>query len=367
MTIANSNIPGCGVAVVSADEVLYTNGFGYADQENNTPYQPSTIQNIGSVSKTFIGVSLMKAVELGKLNLEDDINQYLPFEVKHSQFPNQKITIKHLATHSAGIKDRTKYYQKKNYIFEEANPSFKGAPLFYKLLASGIKKNKKLSMEQYFQKVLTSSGEWYSKNNFYKWAPGTQYEYSNIGAALAAFVLEQATGQSFPEFTQQYILDPLGMRHSGWFYADIDESKFAKRYLKNGAIIPNYSLITYPDGGFKTSVEDLSLYFQAMIKGYFSGNEILSKASYAILMSNHLPKSVDTHSGIFWDILPGKKKITIGHSGGDPGIVTYMYFDTDAKLGSIIFFNSDVSKKERATIQKVWDVLKIYRGKLKAS
>lgn len=95
----NGKIPGFAVSIANADGTIYAKGFGYADVKSETPYTEHTIQPIASVSKTLIGIALMKAREMGKLKLDDPILQYLPFKVSNPNHPEQVITIRHLAVH----------------------------------------------------------------------------------------------------------------------------------------------------------------------------------------------------------------------------------------------------------------------------
>ena len=82
----NSNLVGFAVAIVNKDSIVYAKGFGYANLEAKTPYTINTIQPIASISKTLLGVALMKAQEMGKLNLNDNINDYLPFKIYNPNF-----------------------------------------------------------------------------------------------------------------------------------------------------------------------------------------------------------------------------------------------------------------------------------------
>lgn len=92
-TMFKSGIVGIGAAIIIDKEVAWTNGYGYADKETKKYFTPSTIMNIASISKLFTGVSIMKAVEQGKVSLDADINSYLPFKVINPNFPNEKITL----------------------------------------------------------------------------------------------------------------------------------------------------------------------------------------------------------------------------------------------------------------------------------
>ncbi|RZK90170.1 MAG: class A beta-lactamase-related serine hydrolase, partial [Hymenobacter sp.] len=107
---------GFGVAIVNSQRVLYQHGFGFADAQTHKPYGIHTIQNIASVSKTVVGLALLKAQELGQLSLDDSINKYLPFKVINPAFPRVPITLRHLATHTSSIRDNDFYLSKNYYL-----------------------------------------------------------------------------------------------------------------------------------------------------------------------------------------------------------------------------------------------------------
>ena len=79
--LESGEVPGIGISIIIDGDILLSRGFGYADIENQVPFTDSTIMNIASISKTFIGVSMMHAVEKGLLNLDDDVNKYLSFKI----------------------------------------------------------------------------------------------------------------------------------------------------------------------------------------------------------------------------------------------------------------------------------------------
>ena len=78
---SKSNLPGFAVGIIQDDSTLFCQGYGFADIQQKKAYTPETIQPIGSVSKTFIGLALVKALELGYFDLATDINQILPFKI----------------------------------------------------------------------------------------------------------------------------------------------------------------------------------------------------------------------------------------------------------------------------------------------
>ena len=257
-------INGFSVAIVNQDKTLYQKGFGFADKAVNKVYSEYTIQNVASISKTLIGLALLKAQEMGALNLDDPINEHLPFQVTNPHLPGEVVTIRHLATHTSTIKD-TEFYGGKAYVLrEEMDSSQESVELYVKLNPPKTH----MPMMDLLEKVLVVGGEWYKKEGFLKNKPGEVFEYSNIGATLAAAVLAEATGIPYDLFTIETILDPLGMSASGWSFEDIDLTKHTKLYLNPETQIPFYTLITYPDGGLLTSANDLSTYLIELYPNY---------------------------------------------------------------------------------------------------
>ena len=358
-TYKKSRLPGFAVVMVNKDSTLYQNSFGYSDLAYKNPFANNTIQNIGSISKTLIGVSLMKLVDQGKLGLDDPINTYLPFKVTHPKFPKKPITILHLATHSSGIRDTPANYDFKSYYLDsklqKAEVITQGFTIEEKIFLKKTKKNNRIPLGTYLQKVLDLKGEWYSRKNYYDFEPGSKYEYTNVGAALAAYIVELVSEMSYEEFTKQEIIQPLKMKSTGWFYNDVEMARFATRYMgKKNAIAPFYELSTYPDGGLKTTSTDLGLFLQEMLKGYAGESEFLSKESFEILFKNHLSVPDGERNGVFWDVFGEIGVGDIGHSGIDPGVYTFMYFNPTTGIGKILMTNANGDKNQKNAIA-VWE------------
>ncbi|SIN83408.1 CubicO group peptidase, beta-lactamase class C family [Epilithonimonas zeae] len=363
---------GFAVSIVNENGTLYKNGFGFSDVENQIKYTTETIQNIGSVSKTFVGIALLKAQELGQLKLDDPIDRYLPFKVLNPNFPQEKITIRQLATHTSSITDN-EFYSSKNYYLKP-NQNLKGLKLTFEDEQSFNPSDSIISLRSYLENVITENGKW-NKDSFTSHKPGTIYEYSNVGTALAGFIIEQATGESFNQFTKKYILEPLKMKESGWKSEEINMTKYSRLYENPKNPLPYYELITYPDGGFITNVNDLSKYLSELIKGYNGNGTILTKESYKeyfkpqLSESNFIERNTKNpfnesyNVGIFMGF--GYTGY-IGHTGGDPGTMSIMFFDPKTNLGRIMIFNTNFSDKEgNKAFYDIWNALEKYKDRLK--
>ena len=342
-----AQFPGFAVAIVSAQGVLYQNAFGWANIAKDLPYTVDTIQPIGSVSKTLIGVALLKAIEQGYFTLESPINDLLPFRVTNLHALDKNIKVKHLATHTAGIVDQEETYRQA-YVKEVQTD---------------------VTLHDFLFDYLHEAGRLYSAQNFAKTEPGAAFKYTNIGAALAAYLVEAKTGIAFAEFTQQTILDPLQMNASGWFY---DEGKgvHATLYDQQHKPYDPYALVTYPEGGLRTSCADLSNYLIAMLQGRQGKATLLTTASFQTMFTPQftpaaMPTQLDPkepNQGIFWSFRRNGK---IGHSGGDPGVSAFLAFDPATGIGKLFMANTELESETLAgQFAQIWSTLEKYEGKL---
>ncbi|MFN1216801.1 serine hydrolase domain-containing protein [Chryseobacterium kwangjuense] len=362
---------GFGVALVNDREVLYQNGFGTAGIKPFKKYDEHTVQNIASVSKTLIGIAILKAQELGKLKLDDPISRYLPFKVINPQHPDIPITIRQLTTHTSSINDNNEYLTRTIILKDTTNLAD-----HLKIDISPTKFNppsSRISIEEFLNNVLTEKGKWYSKDIFTDKKPGELFNYSNIGTTLAALVLEKATGMSYDAFTVQYIFEPLQMTHSGWNFNAINFSKYSRTFINKQTPYPYYSLNTYPDGGMLTTSENMSKYLLELMKGYYGNGKILSKESYKeyftpqLKAENFEDRSTSEYSdeyniGISMGF--GSTE-NFGHTGGDPGMNSVIWFFKDKKMGRYLIVNTDWDKKATGKDQKaIYDLLDEYFIKL---
>lgn len=370
----NGDIIGFGVAMVNENGVLYENGFGFSNIDTKEKYTKNTVQHIASVSKTLIGISLMKAQELGKLQLDDPINNYLPFKVTNPYRPKETITIRHLATHTSGINDSEVYMNTSWYLTENQNLS----NIRTDYPAQQLNPNSsKVPMEEYISGYLEENGTYYDKNNFIDFNPGERYNYSNIGATLCALIIEKATGKPFDSFTEEYILKPLGMNASGWSLEAIDVSKHSRLYRNDYSLLPYYTAVTYPDGMLISSPTDMAKYLTELVKGYAGKGTLLTKKSYNELFTEQLQEdnfdsrnATNPYNGDYSPALfiGHSAKGYVGHSGGDAGVGTWMYFDKSNKTGRYIVINTDMGNDNRAKeleYYAIWDLMNEYFDDLK--
>ncbi|MEO6525741.1 MAG: serine hydrolase domain-containing protein [Gemmatimonadaceae bacterium] len=343
--MTDAAIMGVGAAILVNRQVVWMKGYGFADVARTRPFTPSTIMNIGSIAKPFTGVAMMRAVQEGRLSLDADISSYLPFKVVNPHRPSARITLRQLATHTSGITDRWDVYRDVYHFGGDAPER----------------------LDRFLADYFVPNGKHYSPENFLDAAPGTRREYSNIGAGLAGYIVERAYGEPLNLLTRRLIFTPLGMTSTGWFLSEVDLAKHSTLFVSQGGMsipIPQYGLTTYPDGGVRTSVADLSTFFIALLNGGAYRNTRILDARMAAEMVRfqftdaNRPENfpaADGNSGLFWRTkLNGTR---IGHGGSDPGLRTEMLADLSGNVGVVFFTNTSVAGTDQRSSTAIFDAL----------
>src|SRR2546425_682667 len=179
MQLADDHIPGATVAVVKEGRLFFAKGYGNADRQHGKLVSANTtLFRIGSVSKLFTWTAVMQLAEQGKVNLHADVNTYLKTFHIPATYP-EPITLAHLLTHSAGFEDR-------------------GTGIFAPTTSD-----------------LKPPGQWLAEHIPARVRPpGELTAYSNYGAALAGYIVEQVSGMPYAQYVEQHLFQPLGMRSS---------------------------------------------------------------------------------------------------------------------------------------------------------
>jgi CubicO group peptidase (beta-lactamase class C family) len=175
--LAELDIPGATVAVVAGDQLLLAKGYGYAQLDPDRSVGDRTLFRTGSVGKLMTWTAVMQLVEQGRLDLHTDVNEYLDFTIP-ATFA-EPITLAHLLTHSAGFEDV-------------------GEALFV------LSEAEMLPLAQYMVQLQPAR----------VFPPGQVQAYSNYGAALAGYIVQQVSGEPFANYVENHIFTPLGMTRS---------------------------------------------------------------------------------------------------------------------------------------------------------
>jgi CubicO group peptidase (beta-lactamase class C family) len=318
-------MPGLACLAVKDDSIVYFGSRGYENIKEEKEFSFKTRMLIGSVSKTITLTAIMQLYDNGMIDLDRDINMYLPFQVRNPSYKDEPITVRMLLTHTSSISD----------AYPLAALNFWGYVDFPETLMS------------FEQNYLTTDGKYYTKNNFSGNKPGTTYLYSNVSASLIACLVEYVSGISFNDYCKTNIFEPLGMNSTTWFYSETPKNEIAIPYANVNIINLSEPFTTspdYPAGHLITTIEDLSKFMRAYIlDGRYNNFQLLK------------PQTVDSilyeykgNQGLIFVRYKMGRFVVWGHDGAVPGIAAEMHFDREKRVGYIMFTNRNL-KYSRTT------------------
>ncbi len=310
------NIPGLSAGIVKSDEIVWKNAYGYANIEENIKVENTTLFRIASVSKTITGTALMQLYEQDYFELNDPINDYLPFRVDNPNYDTD-ITFLMLVTHTSSIRDNWDYI-----------PTYVG--------------DSPLSLGYYLEEYFTPGGSFYSSSdNFYNREPGESFDYCNVAIGLVAYLVEVISGMPFDEYCQMYIFDPLEMYETSWFLKDLDVNNIAIPYGDDFEPYPHFGHTVYPAGQLRTSSPQLCNFIISMLNnGTFKSNSILRGETVDIIFTPHSTSIpwADSIGIIWWGYRGGSYWAHIGSSlGGSTEIRIY----PSEEIGIIVLTNGE--------------------------
>lgn len=314
----SNNVTGATATLVIDGGVAFQKGYGYSDKASEVPVDISLSGfRIASVSKTFVAIAALIAAEDGKLDLNADITNYLEKDFLEFQYP---VTLNDLLTHSAGFED----------------------------LVTGIAVKDINDMEPLYETIRK-----YKPKQIYK--PGEVISYSNYGIALAAYVIEKATGVDFAEYCREKIFIPLGMNNTTFDYK-CDNIILSKAYLPNGNETSEPYINIYPEGSVISTAEDMSKYIQWLLSDQ---ENILKDKFKAKLFSCNFSMADELNGiGYTWNIISRNGIKYYEKKGEAINFYSRIVLYPNSNTGLFFSFNTYVSEEEmNAIIDNVTNTL----------
>ena len=323
---AKDGIGGASVGVVSGDALVWTKSYGYADAEAKRMADADTAYRIGSVTKQFTALVLLKLAEEGKVRLTDPVEKHYPAIAKVAKFhPDApSITLLQLATMTSGLAREP-----------EKMPNHSVGPV------SGWQQKVRDAVP--FMR--------------YQYEPGTQYLYSNIGYATLGLALEQAAGQSFTGYVEDQILKPLGMSRTAWEATPAIRTNLAHGYARrqdaSGAPAgdrtgPDRELegrgYRVPNGALFSTINDLAKFVVWELGGGPATvlKREIQTANYArVYSSTSTTAALSGGYGIGFTASRRGDRIFLGHGGSTAGYRASALFHRESKTGVVVLRNAD--------------------------
>jgi CubicO group peptidase (beta-lactamase class C family) len=337
--LARNGIVGSALALIDGPNVN-EEFYGLARREPSTPVDRRTAFHWASITKTFTGIAIMQLRDRGLLKLDDPIMKYVPeLAAVHDPFgPIEAITIRQLMSHSAGFRGPTWPWggEKPWHPFEPTKWSQIVAMLPYTEI---------------------------------EFAPGSKYSYSNLGVVFLGQVIERLTGDDYEVYIDKNILKPLEMYESYFDrspYFLLNHRSASWVIEKSDPVEQPFNFdtgITVSNGGLNSSVADMEKYLRFLIGDQAHAEryeEVLPRRSLEEMFtpllpvgepeagSGNAPDQKDS-IGLSFFIRDDAGQRLYGHSGGQNGFISHLYFEPRSKKGYLVAFNTDGTGPEQNT------------------
>ncbi len=305
--LREKELPGFSIALVDDQQIVWAQGFGFADPDKKTAATAETVYRVGSVSKLYTSIGIMQQVERGRLNLDAPVSQYLPNFRPENPFQTP-ITLRELMSHRAGLVREPpigSYFDNTQPALSEVVKSLNSTELVYE--------------------------------------PGTHTKYSNAGNTVAGFVLESITKQPYAKYLQESVLQPLGLNESSFLPAPALTARLAKGYMwtYDGRVFPapTFELGTGPAGNMYSTVMDQARFLSWLFTGgRGAGGEVLKPEMLQQMLT---PQGPNSGYGLGFALLNIGGIKMVGHRGGVYGFSTELLAMPESKLGVVAITNMD--------------------------
>jgi CubicO group peptidase (beta-lactamase class C family) len=313
--LEKEHIPGAGVALVANGEVLWCGGIGQADIAANRAVSCDTEFRVGSISKTFVALALLKLQEEGKINLYarlQDVAPEIPF--KNRWEATHPVRIVNLLEHTAGFDD--------------------------------MEFNEVYNLRDRYDFPLLDAFKRFKKPQIARWPPGTRMSYSNPGNAIAGYLIEKVTGKPFDQYIRDTFLRPLGMERADYPFTDANKPLLAAAYNGNPPKAVGYPFIYLrPAGDLKASPGELAKLVQFLLRrGKTEEGQLVKPES--ILRMEAPETTLAAKNGLrlgyglcnYSSVEGGV--VTHGHDGGIDGFISSYRYMPEQNWGYVVLLNS---------------------------
>ena len=305
-----AGVPAVSIALVENQQLVWAEGFGYADRKRRVPATPETVYQIGSITKVVNALAVMQLVEQGRMHLDRPITDYLPDFSMRTRWPQAApITPRALLCHHAGLPT----YLLKGFFSNESL-----AELLHEL------RDEHLAFE-----------------------PHTVFNYSNLGSDLLGLAVERLTGLPYSEALRRQLFTPLGMQLTGFVPDGQIGMHLARGYVHDRPVLPT-PIRDVPAGGLYSNVLDLARLMRAVLAGgELDNTRVLGENAIRATFEpqyNGLPLDFGQRFGLGWML--GGLPIEDGgqqawHNGGTKAFVSQLALLPESKLGVVVLANTE--------------------------
>ena len=243
------DVPGLAFCLIRDGEVSSQHYFGLADKKSKRVVDNRSVFSFASLSKPVTATAVLIAHSEGVLSLDDDINDYLPEELRNPWYPDSQITFRQLLNHTSSL------VSPPDIVLQDI-----GIP---SMPPEGG--DSSVSLAELFATLSQQSEAFKTQFLFRERPPGSRMEYSNLGYALAGYGLELASGVTFAQYCQDHLFDPLGLQSFTWYVEDTDKERLVTPYEAGKELKP-YGMPELPAGGLRGTVYDYARFMTLYLK-----------------------------------------------------------------------------------------------------
>jgi len=326
-------IPSIAVAVAKGDRILWEAGFGFADVERQLQATATTPYSLASISKPFTATGIMLLVQREFVRLRAPVNHYLGgVHVSAREGAADGVTLERLLTHTAGL---PLHYQ---FFYEDGG--YARPPMDSTIRRYGVA----------------------------VYRPGETYQYSNLGYGILDYVIARKSGKSYADFMRQEVFLPLGLTSTSVGIPPGPASRFAQRYDASNKPIPYYTF-DHPGGSeVYSSVRDLVRFGMFHLGTRIRGQRpILARETLQQMQREVAADGPESSRGLGWGIQRVLGVRRVSHSGGMPGVSTFLALYPEEQAVVAVLLNKAVGRATSAIVSELTAaVVPHFAGRLRA-
>ncbi len=312
--VEENDVPAVGVAMVDATGPVWVGSIGKANLENDSDADEDSLFRIGSTSKMFVALSVLKLVEEGRLSLDDKLADLAPEIVFENQWEGQDpVRVVHLLEHTTGWDDI--------HLPEYANND--PTPL---TLKQGL--------------------DFHPHSRVSRWKPGSRMSYCNAGPPVAAYIVQKITGQDFESYVQENFFAPMGMLQATYRLTDAVEEKGVTLYANGNQPQDYWHIIMRPSGSINASPKDMAEMVAFFLnRGMVGDRQLISAESLARMERTESTTAAKAGLEVGYGLNNYSSShegwMYRAHDGGVNGGLTELAYLPEAGAGHAIMINSD--------------------------
>jgi CubicO group peptidase (beta-lactamase class C family) len=306
------NVVGLSIVLVNDQEVIFAEGFGYADLENQIPATEETVYMAGSISKLFTASGVMQLAEQGLVSIDQPYKEIVPEFSIQTRYPNSDpITPRNILNHTSGL------------INEYGSGTWVQDPK---------------SIQELIERL---------QDEYVVYPVNFKYDYSNTGYLLLGRLVEVVSGQGFEDYMQEHLLEPLGMSHSA-FVPRRDLQPYISKGYYDGVEQVQFLEPNLSAGALYTNVIDLSKFIKMVFAEGKSDNQVIITTRTLNLMLTQqidgIALDLSQRHGLGWNLTPWfgvvpENTLIAWHRGGTPNHMAILMVLPELKLGLVILTN----------------------------